>query len=540
MVNQHLAQKLQFLLVSLLFLGTVKNLQAQLNGSFLIDTLRISSWPSIHSFAFGSLNDQVLLLGGRIDGIHGKESGFDKKSANTSWYIWDVAKMQVNEYPLQAPDEDLEGFFSAANSAFAQSGQYLFVLGGYGQKTNGMFHTYPFLARIDLPYCLNALSTNQSPWPGIKIIRDSLFAIAGAQMRIKDSTLVIVGGNYFEGKYSSNSSFTHQFYTDAMYHIQWINTPDSFYHRVVFSKRDEYNFHRRDFNLNTIIDEDGLEKLMVYSGVFQYNLNKPFMNTALLDGQQVEEIFDFDHKFCAYNCSRLGLFEKKNNRFHQVFFGGLAEHFRDSAGQLIVDSYVPFVKSISIVSRNENGRFSEVLRSEEMPGYFGCNAEFLYNKDLPMIHEEIIDWDRVTEDTTFLGYVFGGIYNPGPDRNPWQNDSAHLTIANPYVLKISYCKKSSTHSKDLQNIKSTVSLKLNDHPSQDYITLQFNGLNNLHKINLWVQNLEGRMLYSNEFRFDHDSNEIKIHTGSYPSGWYRVYALINQETLLGHSFEVVR
>jgi len=70
---------------------------------------------------------------------------------------------------------------------------------------------------------------------------------------------------------------------------------------------------------------------MVFSGVFQYNINRPFLNTAIIDRTNFEERFDFEHKLASYTCSRLGLYDSIKNEFHLLFFGGMADYFRDSS-----------------------------------------------------------------------------------------------------------------------------------------------------------------------------------------------------------------
>ena len=512
------------------------NLFAQPKGRFLVDTFRIPNWPSIHSFAYGVYGDEVLFIGGREDGIHGKENGFESAHANKRFYLWNTHSMNVTAFDVSFLDEEQSGFLSAANTAFAQSGNNLFILGGYGQLPSGNFVTYPYLVKIDLEKCIQALKKKQSPLLSMHWIKDSLFAVAGAQMKVKDSTIFLVGGNYFEGKYSSNSSLTKQVYTDAYYQIQWHEQVDTFYHRLLFTKKDDYNFHRRDFNLSTILDEDRKLKLMVYAGVFQYNLNKPFLNTSLIDDQQVEEIFDFDQKYCAYNCSRIGLYDNAANVYHQLFFGGMAENFRDSAGQPVFDAYVPFVKSISCVTRDETGKFHEYLLADEMPGFFGSNAEFIPNTSLSMLHPEIISLDQLNSDTSLIGYVFGGIFNPKVDRNPWQNDSAHVTKANPYVLSVRYVKNTANSVKNFRNNKKIYQFEVTPSPDRSLVSLNILPNEDVRQCTVWIQQLDGKIIHTQQFK-QHPNFPLDISVKDLPYGMYIVYMLINDDTLMRQSFQ---
>ena len=62
-------------------------------------------------------------------------------------------------------------------------------------------------------------------------------------------------------------------------------------------------------------------------------------------------------------------YDSINNEFHQVFFGGMAEYYRDSLNQIVQDPLVPFVKSVSCLTRKHNGHFEESLLKEESVSY---------------------------------------------------------------------------------------------------------------------------------------------------------------------------
>ncbi|MBK9107318.1 MAG: T9SS type A sorting domain-containing protein [Saprospiraceae bacterium] len=529
-------KKLIFLL--LLQLKVISYIFAQIPGHFHIDTFKIPDWPHIHSFAFASLGEKVLMIGGRTDGIHPKESGFEYDQANTFIYVWNTATMHIASQSFNFPNKEINGFLSAANSTFTQDKDYLYMIGGYGQDASGTYQTYPYLAKINIADCIHLVESSSDPASAFEFIKDSFFAVAGGQMRIQDSLYYLVGGNYFEGKYSSNSSNVKQFYTDALSIFELFKDKDSLKYKIVFKKTDDYNFHRRDFNLSPFIDADGKEKLMVYSGVFQYNVNRPFLNTSIIDKTDVEEVFDFDQKFCAYNCAKLSFFDQTNNRSHQVFFGGMAEFYRDSVGQLTHDSYVPFVKSVSCITRNENRKFSEWMLPEEMPGFLGSNSEVYLIPGLPLVSNEIIDLNALSDDTTNLAYIFGGIYNLGPDRNPWQNDSAHLTIANPYLIKIRYIKNKPSSNIALQNKKEKIQLETYPNPAKYTTTVFLNTNQSIKQAYIWVQNSNGKILHTKQI-FPIENNKFELDLSNLPAGAYFVYVLANQFTLLQTSLQVL-
>lgn len=511
----------------------------QLQGKLFFDTIKITNWPAVHSFAFAATDQHILIIGGRKDGIHAKESGFEFLNSNSQIYLWIINSQQLITYPIDHLDEKLINFFSAANSNFTQDGKYLYIAGGYGQTVWGNFTTQDIFMRIDIADCIERIINNEDILPAIKQIRNPFFAVTGGQLRKIDSVFYLVGGHLFEGKYSSNSSLIQQKYTDAVRGFEIYDSGDSIAFKNKFEIINDFNFHRRDFNLNPIIDQFGKVKLMVYSGVFQYNVDRPFLNTAVIDGQNFEEIQDFDHKFAAYTCSRIGFYDKALNHMHQVFLGGMAEYYRDSVGTMIQDALVPFVKSVSCVSRDETGKFSEYLMEEELPAFIGTNSEIYLNPSLPLYKEDIIDLEALKEDTVFIGFLFGGIYHPFPDRNPWQNDRAHLTLANPYLTKISYIKSKTSGTRPEQNTKQDYSIELFPNPSNSVIDIHFDPVQRISNLVLWIQNSEGKILKTINLK-ELPESEFKLNIDDLPNGNYSIYFLVNGHSLGKKNLSVIR
>ncbi len=512
--------------------------QSQLQGRFLFDTFSIPGWPHIHSFSFATKGDKVLMVGGRKDGIHDKESGFDFTRSNTSMYLWDTKSQSILEYSIRSLPDTLISYLSSANTCFTQDENFLYILGGYGQGIDSIYHTYPVFIRIHLQNCIEAIQQSGDVLSSIEILQDPYFAVAGGQLRIKDRLFYLVGGHHFKGAYSSNSSKVDQVYTDAVRIFKVSKDSNSLQFEKVHEIKDDYNFHRRDFNLNPLIDEFGKLVFMVYSGVFQYNVNRPFLNLALVDGLQFREVLDFDQKFAAYNCSRLGFYEAKRNRMHQLFLGGMAEYYLDSTGMLVQDTYVPFVKTLSCVSRNESGHFEEYALRDQLPGYYGSNAEIFLNPETPLFKEDIIDWDALQGDTCFIGYLFGGIYNAGTDRNPWLNNLARTTVANPHVIKIQYLKNQSTGSEVFQNKKDTAAIQLYPNPAYGKTQLSFSGVPEHARVHLWIQNQNGDIIQELDL-IAHSLEPYTLDIKRLIPGTYQLYALLNGTTLLKEKLQIL-
>ncbi len=83
---------------------------------------------------------------------------------------------------------------------------------------------------------------------------------------------------------------------------------------------------------------------------------------------------------------------------HTLFFGGMSQYYYQN-NTLIQDNQVPFVKTISRLSRDTNGNFSEHLLPVEMQGFKGSSAEFIPNLNLPHYESNIIKLNEIAQDT---------------------------------------------------------------------------------------------------------------------------------------------
>ncbi len=56
-----------------------------------LDTLSVPGLPGLHSFAAAQHEGKWLLIGGRKDGLHPKNGGFQSSAANQSIYVVEPA-----------------------------------------------------------------------------------------------------------------------------------------------------------------------------------------------------------------------------------------------------------------------------------------------------------------------------------------------------------------------------------------------------------------------------------------------------------------
>ncbi len=499
------------------------SIYSQFNYSVSIDTFRIPNWPNIHSFTYGIVNESIYMFGGRLDGIHDKNSGFENKFSNDQIYRWNTKTQTITQYSLDSLLPSMIEPLSAANAAFTQVNNQLMIIGGYGQSKTGAYKTYPSLITIDLAKLDQAIASNQNIGTAFKQIIDDTFAVAGGQLEVLDQLYYLTGGHRFEGIYKDSSLVVNQRYTSAcrIFNIDFSGDTLS----IDFKKEivDEFNFHRRDFNLSPFIMQDRNEKLMCFAGVFLVNENRPFMNLAAVNYNGYEDIPDFNQRFANYTCPHVGFYSDVKNEMHKVFFGGMAEYYRDTLDQVVRDPFVPFVKSISSISRRSDGTFQETLLKEKMPAYLGTNSEIFLNPQLPYFKNKIINLDSIQKDSTWLGYIFGGIYNPLHEANPFEKNKASLTLANPYIINLQLIKNNSTQ---VQEPNSSVQQNkfewiLSPNPATNKISIISPNIN-IETLSIWITNASGKLVHYE--KLDHHST---INIASLPAGMYQIYALLN-------------
>ncbi|HHB78120.1 MAG TPA: T9SS type A sorting domain-containing protein [Saprospiraceae bacterium] len=141
------------------------------------------------------------------------------------------------------------------------------------------------------------------------------------------------------------------------------------------------------------------------------------------------------------------MFDSLNNTMHTLFFGGMAQYYYDDSGTLINDEEVPFVKTISRVTRLSDGTYEEVKLDIEMPDLVGAGAEFIPVNQY--FSEEILAFQALPENSkTLVGYIYGGIHSSA-DNIFFINDGTQSYASNK-IFKV-YIDNTITDVKELKS-----------------------------------------------------------------------------------------
>ena len=148
---------------------------------------------------------------------------------------------------------------------------------------------------------------------------------------------------------------------------------------------------------------------------------------------------------------------------HTVFFGGIAQYY-DSAGVLVQDNEVPFVKTVARVSRAADGSMAEYKLPLEMPGYLGASAEFILDERMPVYANGVIKLDEMVGDSIHVGYIYGGI-NSSAKNIFWINNGTQST-AHAQIFKVYIVRNGATGLDDLNpQSRSAIRMQLSPNPN---------------------------------------------------------------------------
>ena len=385
------------------------------NYELVLRELTPSGMPGVQSFAWGQHDGQWFIIGGRTDGLHRRQPPFAFLAAdnNVSAYVVDPATWQVWSAGLGALPQGLLEQLQSTNMEFEQRDSTLYCIGGYGYSVTAVDHiTYPNLAAIDLAGVMQAIRDAQSITPFFRQITDPRLEVTGGQLRLLDGDFYLVGGQRFIGRYNPmgpdfGPGFIQE-YTNAVRRFSidddGVNIGITDYWELV----DTVNLHRRDYNMLPQIFPDGQEGFTVFSGVFQYASDVPWLNTVDIRDTNISVVPVFEQLLNQYHTAHAGLYQASSNIMRSLFFGGIGRYYFDGNGTLMDDPNVPFVSTISLVQRDAAGMMSE-SDIGAMPALLGASAEFIPWPATPQTSSGILLQDQFVGDTILLGHIVGGI-----------------------------------------------------------------------------------------------------------------------------------
>ena len=505
--------------------------QAQPSFRFHLEPFSIDGFTGIQSFASGQSGPYILLLGGRTDGLHQRMpfSSFAADGNNTTIQVIQPESGQRWEASVTSLPASLSEQLQSTNMEFYQEGDYLYIIGGYGYSpTVGDHTTHEKLAVVDVPGLVNAIIQGASIAPHFRQISDTRMAVTGGYLLKVDDTFYLVGGQRFEGRYNPHNgpSFVQE-YTNQVRKFRIIDDGQNLSIADYEPITDEVNLHRRDYNVLPQVFPDGALGMTAFSGVFQHNLDLPFLNSVDITpaGHSVNN--NFLQYLNHYHCGTAALYDADSNAMHSVFFGGISQFHLDVNGNLVEDQEVPFVTTIGLVSRASDGSMQE-QKIGDMPSLMGASSEFILAPETPRSYPGIIDLNALA-DSTFIGYLIGGIESTQP--NIFFVNTGSESTAQTTLFRVYYVPEEISANPKVQAPRLLQGLKLSPNPASGTVKVDFGLLASL-PVTIMVQDSSGRIVYERQLGKIPAGEQVEILAlPELPAGLYTLSLSAGRELL---------
>lgn len=459
----------------ILLLSTIKIL-AQSSFDYELELIPISvpNLPGFHSFVFAQDNGKWLIIGGRLDGLHARQpfNAFPQSQNNTDIYVIDIHTQQYWSAPLSSLTTGIQEQLQSTNMNFCQEKDSLYIIGGYAySQTTGDHITFPNLTTINVSGLINAIINGTAMNSYFKQITDNIFAVTGGQLGKIEDTFYLIGGHRFDGRYNpmGNPTYT-QTYTNQIQKFKINNSGSQLSFSNYVAITDPIHLHRRDYNLLPQIFPDGTAGYTISSGVFQPAVDLPFLYPVNVTANGHHAVTNFNQYLSNYHGAKACLYDSIDNNMHNLFFGGMSQYYY-SNGTLVQDNQVPFVKTISRMTRMADSSLHEFQLPQEMPALKGASAEFIPNNNLPHYSSKIIKISAITQDSFIIGHIVGGIQSPS--RHPFSSNQTNTTNADTSIYAVRLIKKIPTNIQKIQG-EHPFSVTVSPNPAEDYVQLNFN------------------------------------------------------------------
>ncbi|MBK9013466.1 MAG: T9SS type A sorting domain-containing protein [Saprospiraceae bacterium] len=478
-------------------------------------------FPAMHSFVEGHHAGKWVFIGGRTDGLHQRQpfAAFDPDFNNLSIYVADFATHQVWSKPLNDLPTDLLEQLQSSNMEFVQRGDVLYITGGYGYSLAvGEWVTYPYLTAVDLPGLVSAVVGGQPVGPYFRQLTDERMRVTGGYLGLQNDEFYLVGGQVFQGRYNphgpDHGPGFYQKYTNAIKQFTIEDDGTTLAIGNYIETIDSLNLHRRDYNMAPQIFPNGSQGFTVFSGVFQYDQDLPWLNTVDVFPNSYQVNNDFNQYLNQYHTAHAGLFSASQNEMHTLFFGGISRYYLDANGVLKEDPEVPFVNTISLVTRKADGSMLE-SKLGEMPALLGASASFLPADGLATLSNGILDLDAAPDQDAFIGYVVGGIESTLP--NILFIDDGTLSDASGRVFKV-FLTKQATNVVEIKG-QQYFGLKVFPNPAADKLTVNFSVPVD-DEVQLIFKDSTGKALLQEKRKVSPGDYELTYEIAQWPVGVY--------------------
>lgn len=408
-----------------LIIAVVSNFAAGQNLSeytIKVEPASLAEFAGVQSFSWAKSGNEVLIIGGRLDGLHRRQpfASFDSAGHNNQLIVLNMKTLQVWKRSVFEFEEAVASQLKATNHCFHQQSDTMVIIGGYGIDENTKDHvTFDHILRFSVSEMIQYVKAKGTEGVQPEIFRssDPQYAVTGGQLNYINGSYYLVGGHEFQGRYNPNDMPTFkQTYKEEMLRIQWKSTNELGIEEGHFIRSipvKDSLLHKRDFNLVKIQHVPDTNYLVALSGVFREDADLPFQNAVQITPElELRNYPNFRQYYNQYECADFSVYEPLSKTTSVYLLGGIS-NFYDSLGIIAQNNDVPFVPTISRLLFSPDGKVQEYLLPTKLPLLMGAGAAFVPNDD-PNWQNGFYNWLGSDAEEIELGLMIGGIVADRP------------------------------------------------------------------------------------------------------------------------------
>lgn len=393
----------------------------QLPYSIQLRPVSIPNAPALQGASFAQLHGRWLFIGGRTNGLHGFDSNaqnFPPEYQNRDAIVIEPKTGRVWTRSLVGPELSpaASDALTSTSQQFLQQGKRLYIIGGYGvDSATGKSTTFDTLTQIDVAGLIKAVVNGGPIAPRIRQVHDPRLQVTGGGLAALGNRVYLVMGQSYVGNYDPNNAGATQTYTNAIQSFQ-INSRSLLLgirnDRTII---DPANFHRRDFQMSPTIMANGQPGVTVFGGVFTPE-GLAYRRPVTIRGHgRPPVVSQFKQSFNLYNSPQVPIYDSQNRTMNTVFLGGISlDNYDPATGKITTDPNLPFVNTITALSRDSHGNYQEYVMPNQLPGLLGAEAQFMPALKTPRYSNGVIKFNAVHRPIV-VGTMYGGIEAQQPN-----------------------------------------------------------------------------------------------------------------------------
>jgi hypothetical protein len=452
--------------------------------SLTLQGFAIAGFPGVHSAVVAGTPDQLVVLGGRRNGLHGFPAGkdvtaqpsFPKTEANTTVYVLDLTTRKLlGSASVTSLPASIASQLQSTNMQHQLLNGWLYLLGGYGpDPQTGTMTTLDTATVIDFNALVSAVMQSQpldAAFASANIVQfeHPALAITGGELELLPdgsgaTDFVLAFGQTYIGEYSAGGGLANQIYADGVRVFQFTYPANSarpssisFVAAIPDPTQVQQNpdnpFHRRDYTLKPTLGANGKPRLIAYGGVFKGGRMEGFLNpvfiapgtnSVTLTPNATNQLMN------QYSVAAIQLFDGSSTMY-TTFFGGISQYYWNAATNSLQRDAVdiakgidglPFINSVTTLamstSSDTGNQYLHVGQtfppaasiptcSGTAAAYGGAESVFVLGKGVSTVGDGIVQLKGMTYPSV-VGYLVGGIAATAPYASTQGTSCASGTI----------------------------------------------------------------------------------------------------------------